>query len=160
MGQVNAGKSSLVNALAQEIRCAVGPLPTTVRAAEYQLELEKRPAVSLVDMPGLGDDVEQELRAQAELADLVLWVSSATQPARSADRQALDDFRAWARAQLARRPPRVLLAVTHIDELRPVNEWTPPYDLATSAGPKARNILAAIHSVEAPLVCLPTRLCQ
>src|SRR5215471_17660257 len=29
VGQVNAGKSSLVNALAQEIRCAVGPLPVT-----------------------------------------------------------------------------------------------------------------------------------
>ena len=33
IGQVNAGKSSLLNALAQEIRCAVGPLPTTSRAA-------------------------------------------------------------------------------------------------------------------------------
>lgn len=41
--------------------------------------------------------------------------------------------------------------LTHIDELRPANEWTPPYDLATSAGPKARNILAAIHSVEGTL---------
>jgi predicted GTPase len=151
MGQVNAGKSSLVNALAQEIRCAVGPLPTTARAAEYQLELEGRPAVSLVDMPGIGDGHEQELRAQAERADLVLWVASATQPARNADRQALDDFRAWASAQLARRAPPVVLALTHIDELRPANEWAPPYDLATSTGAKARNILAAIHSVGSTL---------
>src|SRR5262249_14518736 len=104
-GQVNAGKSSLVNALAQETRCAVGTLPTTARAAEYQPELEGRPAVSLVDVPGLGEDFEQELPAQAERADLVLWVASATQPARSPDRQALDNFRVWARAQLARRPP-------------------------------------------------------
>jgi hypothetical protein len=147
VGQVNAGKSSLVNALAQEIRCAAGPLPTTARAAEYLLELEGRPAVSLVDMPGLDDGIEQELRAQADRADLVLWVASATQPARSADRRALDDFRAWTDAQLARRPPRVVLALTHIDELRPANEWTPPYDLATSPGLKARNIVAAIHSV-------------
>jgi len=147
VGQVNAGKSSLINVLAQETRCAVGPLPTTARAVEYQLELEERPAVSLVDMPGLGDGFEQELRRQAERADLVLWVASATQPARRADRQALDDFRAWARVQLARRPPRVVLALTHIDELRPANEWMPPYDLAAPVGPKARNILAAIHSV-------------
>jgi predicted GTPase len=137
--------------LAQEIRCAVGPLPTTARAAEYQLELERHPAVSLVDMPGIGDGHEQELRAQAERADLVLWVASATQPARNADRQALDDFRAWASAQLARRAPRVVLALTHIDELRPANEWAPPYDLAASAGAKARNILAAIHSVGSTL---------
>jgi uncharacterized protein len=133
--------------LEQETRCAAGPLPTTARATEYQLELEGRPAVSLVDMPGLGDGVEPELRAQAERADLVLWVASATQPARSADRHALDDFRAWASAQLARRPPRVVLALTHIDELRPATEWTPPYDLAKPAGAKARNLLAAIHSV-------------
>src|SRR5262249_22196763 len=147
LGQVNAGKSSLVNALVQETRCAVGTLPTTARAAEYQLELEGRPAVSLVDMPGVGEDVEQELPAQVERADLVLWVASATQPARSPDRQALDNFRIWARAQLARRPPHVVLALTHIDELRPATEWAPPYDLATSAGQKTRNILAAVHSV-------------
>jgi predicted GTPase len=107
--------------------------------------------VSLVDMPGIGDGHEQELRAQAERADLVLWVASATQPARNADRQALDDFRAWASGQLARRAPRVVLALTHIDELRPANEWAPPYNLATSAGAKARNILAAIHSVGSTL---------
>lgn len=34
-GQVNAGKSSLVNALAHEVRSAVGPVPTTSRATEY-----------------------------------------------------------------------------------------------------------------------------
>jgi len=147
VGQVNAGKSSLVNALAQESRCAVGPLPTTAYAAEYELTLKGRPAVLLVDMPGLGDGSRQELRAQAERADLVLWVASATQPARGTDRQALDHYRAWAGKQLARRPPCVVLALTHIDELRPANEWAPPYDLARPAGPKARNILAAIHSV-------------
>src|SRR5262249_45040113 len=76
---------------------------------------------------------------------------SATQPARSADRQALDDFRAWERTQLARRVPHILLALTHIDELRPANEWAPPYDLATAHRPKTRNILAAIHSVASAL---------
>ena len=58
IGQVNAGKSSLLNAMAQEMRCAVGPLPTTSRAVEYRLELEGRPAVMLVDMPGLGERTE------------------------------------------------------------------------------------------------------
>jgi predicted GTPase len=151
VGQVNAGKSSLINALAQETRCAVGPLPTTARAAEYQLKLEERPTVSLVDMRGLIDGFDKELRAQAERADLVLWVASATQPARSADRQALDEFGAWSREQIARKAPRVVLALTHIDELRPANEWAPPYDLAAPAGPKARNILDAIHSVGSSL---------
>jgi predicted GTPase len=148
---VNAGKSSLLNALAQETRSAVGPLPTTSRAAEYCIELEGRPAVSLVDMPGLmpglGDSTPPELLAQAERADLVVWVVSAVQTARGPDRQSLDDLRAWATAQLARRTPPVVLALTHIDELRPANEWTPPYDIAAPAGPKARSIRAAMDAV-------------
>ena len=151
VGQINAGKSSLVNALAQETRCTVGPLPTTARSVEYQLELEGRPAVSLVDMPGLGNGIAPELLAQAERADLVVWVASATQPARGPDRQGLNQFRAWATTQLVRRAPRVVLALTHVDELRPANEWMPPYDVAAPAGPKARNIRAAINSVASSL---------
>jgi predicted GTPase len=147
IGQVNAGKSSLLNALAQETRCAVGPLPTTSRMAEYQLELQGRPAVSLVDMPGLGERTEPELLAQAERADLIVWVASATQPARGPDRQSIDDFRVWANAQLARRTPPVLLALTHVDELRPAKEWTPPYDIAAPTGPKARAIRAAVDAI-------------
>jgi uncharacterized protein len=148
IGQVNAGKSSLLNTLAQEIRCAVGPLPATTHAAEHLLELEGHPTVMLVDMPGIDERTESasELLAQAERADLIMWVASATQPARGPDRKRLDDFRAWANAQLARRPPPVLLALTHIDELRPAAEWTPPYDVIAPVGPKARAIDAAVNS--------------
>ena len=147
IGQVSAGKSSLVNALAQESRSAVGPLPTTARVAEYRLEQAGRPAVSLVDMPGLEDGTEAEFLEQVERADLVVWVASATQPARDTDRKALAAVRAWAAAQLTRRVPPIVLALTHIDELRPASEWQPPYDIAAPAGPKARSIRAAINSV-------------
>jgi len=149
MGQVNAGKSSLLNALAQEVRSAIGPLPVTSGIAEHLLEVEGRPRVMLVDTPGFDESPAStsELRAQAKRADLIIWVASATQPARSPDRQQLDDFRAWADVQLARRPPSVLLALTHIDELRPAAEWAPPYDVISPQTPKARAIRAAIHSV-------------
>ena len=147
IGQVSAGKSSLVNALAQESRSAVGPLPTTARVAEYRLEQAGRPAVSLVDMPGLEDGTEEEFLEQVERADLVVWVASATQPARDTDRKALAAVRAWAAAQLTRRVPPIVLALTHIDELRPASEWQPPYDIVAPAGPKARSIRAAIDSV-------------
>src|SRR5450631_1930458 len=75
-----------------------------------------------------------------------MWVASATQPARGPDRKCLDDVRARAETQLARRPPPILLALTHIDELRPAGEWTPPYDIIAPVGPKARAIAAAVNS--------------
>jgi uncharacterized protein len=70
IGQINAGKSSLLNALAQETRCAVGPLPTTASAAEYLLNLEGRPTLILVDMPGTDEraDGASELLVQADRA--------------------------------------------------------------------------------------------
>jgi hypothetical protein len=149
IGQVNAGKSSLLNALAQEIRSAVGPLPVTSNAEEYLLELEGRPTVMLIDTPGLDERATSasQLRVQAERADLIMWVASATQPARGPDRKLLDDLRGWFGAQLTRRPPPILLALTHIDELRPAAEWMPPYDVTAPAGPKARAIRAAVNAV-------------
>jgi uncharacterized protein len=147
LGQVNAGKSSLVNALAREIRGAVGPVPTTSRATEYRLDVEGNPAVSIVDMPGLDERAELELRTQIARADLILWVASATQPARDLDYQALEGIRRGAEAQLARRAPPILLALTHIDELSPASEWTPPYNIAEPEGPKARRIRAAVDAV-------------
>jgi predicted GTPase len=148
VGQVNAGKSSLLNALAQETRCAVGPVPTTSSAAEYLLNLEGRPTLILVDMPGIDEraDGASELLVQAERADLIMWVASATQTAREPDRKRLADFRAWAGVQVARRAPPLLLALTHVDELRPAVEWTPPYDLTTATTPKARMINAAVKA--------------
>ena len=46
-----------------------------------------------------------------------------------------------------RRVPPILLALTHVDELRPAKEWAPPYDTAAPAGPKARAIRAAVDAV-------------
>jgi predicted GTPase len=148
VGQVNAGKSSLLNALAQEIRGAVGPLPTTANAGEFLLEVDGHPTVSLVDTPGFDERRESaaKLVAQAERADLILWVASATQPARRPDRERLDEVRSWAREQLSRRAPPILLALTHVDELRPATEWAPPYDVTVPAGAKARTIRAAIEA--------------
>jgi uncharacterized protein len=148
-GQVSAGKSSLLNAMAQEVRSAIGPVPTTASAAEYMLDQDGRSCVVLVDMPGLDASTAatEALLRQAERADLVLWVAAATQPARANDRSALDDLRARGTAELTRRPAPVLLALTHIDQLRPAAEWAPPYDIATPTHPKARSIRAAMDAV-------------
>jgi predicted GTPase len=148
IGQVNAGKSSLLNALAAETRSAVGAVPTTSAAAEFLVHLENRPAVSLVDMPGIGQGAKAagELLEQAQRADLIVWVASATQPARAPDRESLQAFRRWANAQVMRRPAPVILALTHIDELRPAAEWAPPYDIGAPVRPKARAIRSAMDA--------------
>jgi len=103
----------------------------------------------LVDMPGIDGSpaATEELQRQAERADLVLWVASATQAARANDRSALDVLRAKGAAQVTRRPAPILLALTHIDQLRPGSEWAPPYDIATPTRPKAQAIRAAMDSV-------------
>src|SRR5262245_3013971 len=126
-GQVSAGKSSLLNAMAQEVRAAIGPVPTTARAAEYLLDQDGGPAVVLLDIPGLDASAtaSEALLRQADRADLVLWVAAATQPARANDRSALDVFRARAAADPLRRAAPVLLALTHIDQLRPAADWAP-----------------------------------
>ena len=156
-GQVNAGKSSLVNALADEVRCAVGPLPTTTAVKEYLLEGNGRPAAVIVDMPGLSDaaDPATDVLRQGMRADLILWVASAVQPARAPDRAGLDRVRTWANAQRLRRAPPVILALTHVDRLHPVAEWDPPYDVAAPTGAKARAIRAAIDSVARSLDLAP-----
>ena len=96
IGQVNAGKSSLLNALADEIRGAVGPLPATSSATEYLLDLDGRPVRDARrHARGFDESAETvpELLSQAERADLIMWVASATQPARGPDRKSLDDIR-------------------------------------------------------------------
>jgi uncharacterized protein len=97
----------------------------------------------------------KEMLAQAARADLVLWVASALQPAREPDLLARQSLRGWANAQLTRRPPPVLLALTHIDQLHPASEWKPPYNLTDAHNAKASAIRAAVESVARALKISP-----
>jgi uncharacterized protein len=152
-GQVNAGKSSLLNAMAGGMQRAVGALPTPDAPAELMLERDGKPEVVLIDAPGLGDDSAalKKLLEQRARADLILWVVSATQPARARDVEALRTLRGTDAATLERPTPPLLCAVTHIDALRPAAEWAPPYDLAQEDRPKARSIRDAVAHVGAAL---------
>ena len=85
-GPPNAGKSTLLNALAQRDVAIVSPVPGTTRdAIEIRLELNGLP-VMLVDTAGLreaGDPVEREgvarTRGRMKSADLVLWLTPTTE---------------------------------------------------------------------------------
>jgi tRNA modification GTPase len=85
LGPPNAGKSSLINALARRDVAIVTPEPGTTRdLVEVRLDIAGYP-VTLVDTAGLRETtgvVEREgirrARERAERADLVLWLSDMT----------------------------------------------------------------------------------
>lgn len=153
VGQVNAGKSSLVNALSEEIQAAVDVLPATPGYTAYELQREGSPEALLIDAPGLSADAAAmiELLEEADDSDLVLWVSSATRPDRDMDRRALDALRERLAGRLERRAPPILIVLTHIDQLRPSQDWNPPYDLLDKENAKAAFISEAVQVVAAEL---------
>jgi uncharacterized protein len=151
-GQTGAGKSSLLNALANAVEAEVSVVPATTRVTAYKLTHEGLSAALLIDSPGLTDaasfDVLVESAAQA---DMVLWVSSAARAAREIDRRALTAIRDHFAAEPNRRRPPMLLVLTHIDALRPFNEWEPPYDLTVASSTKSQSILGAMEAAASEL---------
>ena len=151
-GQVGAGKSSLVNALAGEVGAVVDALPVTSQYAAYRITHEGLPAALVIDSPGLGSPRALEaLIENAGNADMILWVSAAHQAAREVDRQALAEIRERLAAQPQRHRPPILLVLTHVDRLRPFDEWEPPYDLTKVTRPKAQSIRDAMEAAGAEL---------
>jgi tRNA modification GTPase len=86
-GAPNAGKSSLLNALAGFARSVVSPIPGTTRdAVSVSLAFDGWP-VDLIDTAGLRDTPDtlesegvERARAAATGSDLVLWVADSTGP--------------------------------------------------------------------------------
>jgi uncharacterized protein len=152
-GQGNAGKSSLVNALAQNIVAQVTPLPGPPGFACFEAVDPTGQACVLVDAPALtvAPEAIEALAAEAVKADVVLWTISAVQAARDVDARGVRAFHAaFERRSDLNRPP-LLCVVTHIDQLRPFTEWNPPYDVASPSGPKARTIRDAITAIAADI---------
>jgi uncharacterized protein len=146
-GQTGAGKSSLLNALANAVEAEVNVVPATSRVTAYNLTHEGLPAALLIDSPGLADQKSIDtLLDSATEADMVLWVSSGARAAREIDRRALAAIRERFAAEPNRRRPPMLLVLTHIDALRPFNEWNPPYDLTVTSSAKAQSILGAMQA--------------
>jgi len=150
VGQVKAGKSSLINALLGRQQAAVDVLPQTKHVQQYELRLSTaEDRLVLLDSAGYGDDgatTEQVREMQEALrgADLVLLVMDAASPARRADVKLLDELTAWLQANLQRKPAPVLGVLTHIDQLPPALQWTPPYAWREPSQPKEHSIAGAV----------------
>ena len=157
VGQVKAGKSSVANGLFGEMRAATDVLPTTTGLTTYTLA-DRRfgTAVVVSDMGGYEDPTVPRERVDAALqaalhADILLFVCAANSAAREPDRQLLARIRQTFTQHPEKRPPCMLVVLTHIDRLRPQQEWLPPYNVVHPDGPKARAIRGAVDTVAAEL---------
>jgi predicted GTPase len=153
LGQVKAGKSSLINALLGEQRAVTDVLPATAGVERYQLHPKDIPSrLNLLDTVGYGHDGPKadqlaETCENARLADLLILVLHARNPARQADVQLLQQLRAWFAEHHELKCPPLLAVVTHIDLLSPVLEWSPPYDWRQGIRSKEENIRQALSVV-------------
>src|SRR5262245_23092476 len=116
VGEFNAGKSALVNALLGEKVLAEGVTPTTSKVtlvkwgeqiketavdenfATYTHPLPLLRELNIVDTPGTNAVIRQHERLTNEFvprSDLVLFVTSADRPMTESERQFLERIRAW-----------------------------------------------------------------
>ena len=102
VGRPNVGKSSLFNALAGRRLSIEDPMAGVTRdRLSFVLRLDDGEAIELVDTGGMGlsdtthllDDVEAQIEAALELADLVLLVIDAKEGVTPFDKEAADRLR-------------------------------------------------------------------
>ena len=147
-GQTGAGKSSLINALAEDVHAAVDVLPATRDFTPYEVQREGMPQLFVIDSPGVSSEKDiDRLAGKATESDLILWVVSANRADRDQDHAALDAIRRRFRGLPERVPPKIIPVVTHIDRLRPFAEWDPPYDVTAGEVGKARSIRDAMTAI-------------
>jgi len=154
LGRSNAGKSSLINALFGELTIATDTLPDTTNTIQpFILSRKGLSRAIILDSPGCDSPLfnhEQTLSTAGE-ADLILWVTPANRPDRQIERDYLDALRAFQTTRTHRHAPPLLVAMSFIDRLRPINEWQPPYNLNDTTNPKSININQAMQAVASDL---------
>ncbi len=156
LGPVKAGKSSLVNALLGQQAATVDTLPVPHVGVRYNLTLNGNVPVTVLDTAGYGQDGANEAEFAAATkasteADLILFVTPATNPGRRADVDLLDRLRAWFAAQPQLKLPPVIAVVNQIDLLSPKAEWAPPYNWVTGTRPKEVTIRDCVAAVREQL---------
>ncbi|MEZ9701322.1 GTPase [Vibrio sp. 10N.261.46.E12] len=148
VGQTSSGKSSLINALKQELVAEVDVLPSTDTSTVYNAFVDDND-VRVVDLQGLDGNPKVEALTLTEMtqADVVLWVLKANQSARDLDKQLKDKFDAFYddSKNISRKKPIVVSVVNQVDKLKPVDEWQPPYDLDNPTSAKAKIIVQALE---------------
>ena len=154
IGQVSAGKSSLVNCIVSDAEAAIDILPQTKLIKRYSLPIKQSDSgrkmnIVLLDSPGYGESgASSEQLAEIETAlsesDMILLAVDAHSPARAADVETLKKISDRLAKSPNLKPPPIIAVLTHIDLLSPARQWSPPYDLENPKSPKAENIAQAV----------------
>ena len=155
LGQTNAGKSSLINALFGATKAETDVIPTTEGVASYVLQRPGLETAVIMDCEGYGSDDCRSMLAKVSneivRSDMILLAVSATNAARDLDKKMLQAIQnEFAKKGKANMPP-VIVALTHVDQLRPLREWCPPYDVFNPCSEKAQAIRRAMETVAAEL---------
>jgi len=134
VGRTGAGKSSLINTLFFEEKAAVDVLPSTDTVRDYHWQATSGESLTLWDTPGYEQAKREEFRDlvidRATQADLLLLVTPCLDPALQMDVDFLKDVK----TDLPDLP--AIAIVTQVDKLRPIREWSPPYDWEWGDRPK------------------------
>jgi predicted GTPase len=151
LGQTNAGKSSLINALFGATKADINVTPTTTGITAYLLEREGLDTAIILDCEGYGsNDFTQWLAPVAEeirRSDIILLAIAATNAARNPDKKMCQAIQQCFAEQDRSRLPPLVVALTHIDQLRPLREWQPPYNVIQPCGAKAQAIRQMMETV-------------
>ena len=119
------------------------------------LDRDGLPKAIVFDTEGFGGSEDRlaisRLDEEIIKCDLILMVCSATTAARAPDLRLLDELRQRFAVNQHQSLPPIVVALSHIDKLRPFGEWNPPYDLRDKNSIKACNIASALSALESDL---------
>jgi len=156
IGQVNTGKSSLINALFDQDKAIVDNTPLQSGIQYYEYSTQDQIDTLLVDTQGyqnidIKDKNYHAIISEIKSSDIILLLLASTNAAREADRVLLEGIKSHFVKNPKLRSPIIIGLLNQIDRLSPIKQWNPPFDLNHPKTPKEINLQKVINVVQKEL---------